>query len=519
MEYTETATITTAVQGTERYAGFLDLLGRTFNEQSRQAVMEAFEMARTALDGMVRYDGTPLFDHSVRTAEIVISEIGLGRNSTISTLLHDVARLGLADADEIEKRFGSIPVSILEGLNLISKVHTKVSMSQADNFRDLIVSYSTDPRIILIKLADRLEVMRSLAMFPEGKQRKKSWESMNLYAQIAHKLGPLFHQKRTGGHRTEIPRTGRLRLHQPQAGRDRGRTRRIHRRIRRPDTEKARRARYPIPHQGTHQIGLLHLAEDETHGSIFRRSVRHLRHPHHRGVSDRERKALCWSIYSIVTDFYTPNPDRMRDWISIPKSNGYESLHTTVVTKDGHWVEIQIRSERMDEVAERGIAAHWRYKGVHGSGSRNDEWLARLREIMEESTNKSQIANKIDTESTSEEVFVFTPAGDLRKLPKGSHGARFRIRHPHPCGSRLYRCEDRRTQRLHQGRRLHNGDIVNIITAKTQKPKADWLNYVVTAKARNKIKACLREEEAKVARFGREDLERKLKKLETQHSD
>ena len=163
MEYTETATITTAVQGTERYAGFLDLLGRPFNEQSRQAVMEAFEMARTALDGMVRYDGTPLFDHSVRTAEIVISEIGLGRNSTISTLLHDVARLGLADADEIEKRFGSIPVSILEGLNLISKVHTKVSMSQADNFRDLIVSYSTDPRIILIKLADRLHKTREKA--------------------------------------------------------------------------------------------------------------------------------------------------------------------------------------------------------------------------------------------------------------------------------------------------------------------------------------------------------------------
>ncbi len=362
-----------------------------------------------------------------------------------------MARLGLADADEIEKRFGSIPVSILEGLNLISKVHTKVSMSQADNFRDLIVSYSTDPRIILIKLADRLEVMRSLAMFPEGKQRKKSWESMNLYAQIAHKLG-LYSIK------SELEDIAlkylepedyayiSRRLEETAAERDEfiaGFVAPIRERLDAQGIQYHIKGRTKSVYSIWRKMKRTGVSFDEVYDIFAIRIIVE--------CPTESEKQLCWSIYSIVTDFYTPNPDRMRDWISIPKSNGYESLHTTVVTKDGHWVEIQIRSERMDEVAERGIAAHWRYKGVHGSGSRNDEWLARLREIMEESTNKTQIANKIDTESTSEEVFVFTPAGDLRKLPKGSHSARFRIRHPHPCGSRLYRCEDRRTQRLHQG--------------------------------------------------------------------
>lgn len=510
MEYTEIQPEETQKTGTERYAGFRNLIAHTFNDQSRQDITAAFETARTALDGMLRYDGTPLFDHSVRTAEIVISEIGLGRNSTISTLLHDVARLGLIDADTIEKRFGTIPVSILEGLNLISKVRTKEAISQADNFRDLIVSYSTDPRIILIKLADRLEVMRSLDMFPEAKRRKKSWESMNLYAQIAHKLG-LYSIK------SELEDIA-LRYLEPEDYAY------ISRKLEESSAERDRFiAEFVAPiREKLDAQGIRYHMKGRTKSvySIWRKMKR-------TGVPFDEvydifairiivdcpvenEKQLCWNIYSIVTDFYTPNPDRMRDWISIPKSNGYESLHTTVVTKDGHWVEIQIRSERMDEVAERGIAAHWRYKGVHGGGSRNEEWLARLREIMEESTNKSQIANRIDTESTSEEVFVFTPAGDLRKLPKGATVLDFAFDiHTHVGAT----CTGAKIggRNVPMKEELHNGDIVNIVTSKTQKPKADWLNYVVTPRARNKIRACLREEEAKASRLGREELERKLK--------
>ena len=509
MEYTETATITTAVQGTERYAGFLDLLGRTFNEQSRQAVMEAFEMARTALDGMVRYDGTPLFDHSVRTAEIVISEIGLGRNSTISTLLHDVARLGLADADEIEKRFGSIPVSILEGSTSSRRYTPRCPCRRPTTSA---TSSSPTPPTRASSSSSWPTGWRSCVRSPcsPKKQRKKSWESMNLYAQIAHKLG-LYSIK------SELEDIAlkylepedyayiSRRLEETAAERDEfiaGFVAPIRERLDAQGIQYHIKGRTKSVYSIWRKMKRTGVSFDEVYDIFAIRIIVE--------CPTESEKQLCWSIYSIVTDFYTPNPDRMRDWISIPKSNGYESLHTTVVTKDGHWVEIQIRSERMDEVAERGIAAHWRYKGVHGSGSRNDEWLARLREIMEESTNKSQIANKIDTESTSEEVFVFTPAGDLRKLPKGATVLDFAFDiHTHVGAACTGAKIGGRNVSIKE--ELHNGDIVNIITAKTQKPKADWLNYVVTAKARNKIKACLREEEAKVARFGREELERKLK--------
>lgn len=496
--------------GRERYGAFFTLVENNFSSQSLNDVREAFDMAYAALEGMKRYDGSPLVDHSVRAAAIVISEIGLGRNSTISTLLHDAVRLGLIGTADIEKRFGTIPVSILEGLNLISKVRTKVSMSQADNFRDLIISYSTDPRIILIKLADRLEVMRSLAMFPEAKRRKKSWESMNLYAQIAHKLG-LYSIKSEMEDLSlsylepeDYSHISR-KLAESAAERDefitafiapikerldaqgikyhiKGRTKSIY-------SIWRKMKRTSVPFEGVYDIFALRIIVD---------------------CPRENEKQLCWSIYSVVTDFYTPNPERMRDWISIPKSNGYESLHTTVVTKEGRWVEIQIRSERMDEVAEHGIAAHWRYKGVHGSGSRNEEWLLRLREIMEESVNKSQIANKIDIQSSSEEIFVFTPGGDLRKLPKGATvlDFAFDIHSELGAGCTGARIGDRNVSIREE---LHNGDIVNITTSKTQSPKAHWLGFVTTSKAKNRIRAYLREEAAKTAALGREELERKLK--------
>lgn len=496
--------------GKGRYGSFFELVKKNFNDQSLRDITEAFDMAYTALEGLLRYDGTPLLDHSVRTAAIVISEIGLGRNSAISTLLHDAARLGLLGTEAIERRFGEIPVSILAGMNLISKVHTKVSMSQADNFRDLIISYSTDPRIILIKLADRLEVMRSLAMFPESKRSKKSWESMNLYAQIAHKLG-LYSIKSEledislsylePQDYTHISR----KLEESAAERDefiasfiapikerldaqgveyhiKGRTKSVY-------SIWRKMKRTNVPFEDVYDIFAIRIIVN---------------------CARENEKQVCWSVYSTVTDFYTPNPERMRDWISIPKSNGYESLHTTVVTKEGRWVEIQIRSERMDEVAEHGIAAHWRYKGVHGSGSRNDEWLARLREIMEESVNKSQIANRIDVESSSEEIFVFTPKGDLRKLPKGATVLDFAFDIHSQLGATCTgaRIGDRNVSIREE---LHNGDIVSIVTSKTQSPKAHWLGFVATSKAKNRIKAYLREEEAKTSALGREELERKLK--------
>ena len=222
-----------------------------------------------------------------------------------------------------------------------------------------------------------------------------------------------------------------------------------------------------------------------------------------------QEKAQCWSIYSIVTDFYTPNPDRMRDWISIPKSNGYESLHTTVVTDTGRWVEIQIRSERMDEIAERGVAAHWRYKGVKGGGLGTEQWFSKLREIME-TTQTQSLAEKFDAKLSSGEVFVFTPNGDLRKLSEGATVLDFAFDIHSGLGMT---CVGGKVNHRNVSLRevLHNGDIVEILTSKQQKPKADWLNIVTTAKARSRIKAYMREQQAQAASLGREELERKIK--------
>ena len=500
----------------QRYARLLDMVRSNFSPTTQKCVDEALEYADRALDGQLRYDGSPMLDHAVRTAEIVISEIGLGRNSTVATILHDVVRLAAKKgAEELERvsaeirsQFGDYVVNITRALANISDVKTKVAKEQADNFRDLIVSYSTDPRVILIKLADRLEVMRSLAIFPAAKHHKKSWESLNIYAQIAHKLGlyaikseledislsylePDDYQhilsklEETSQERQQliarflepiIPKLDKM-----------GYEYHIKSRTKSIFSIWTKMRKSHIPFEEVFDIFALRIIVD----------------------SPREiEKTLCWNIYSVVTDFYTPNPERMRDWISIPKSNGYESLHTTVVTKEGRWVEVQIRSERMDEVAERGIAAHWRYKGVNQGAQTSEQWLGRLRELMEDTTHS--LVQRFDAKPATGEIFVFTPKGDLRKLPEGATVLDFAFDIHSNVGCT---CAGAKINHRNVSIRevLRNGDIVEIITQKNQTPKSDWLNVVTTTKARNKIRQFLREEQARQARLGREELERKLK--------
>ena len=480
-----------------------------FSAHSTELIRRALDMAVEALDGRVRYDGSPLVEHSVATARIVACEIGLGRNSVVAALLHDAARLELIPLAEINSLFGEAPVGIILGMNDISSIKTKTDKSQIDDFRDLIISYSTDPRVILLKLADRLEVMRNIDIFPEEKQLRKSWESMNLYAQIAHKLG-LYNIK------SELEEISFAHI-EPKA----------HAEIKQKLDESAQRREALIAdtlapiEKKMRESGIRYHLKSRTKSiySIWRKMQKQKVAFEEvfdifaiRIIIECERaqeKMLCWNVFSIVTDFYTPNPERMRDWISIPKSNGYESLHTTV-SAFGEWVEIQIRSERMDEVAERGIAAHWRYKGVGGGSISHEEWLARLREIIEESDSKSGLNTKLNAYATNREVFVFTPKGDIRKLPEGATvlDFAFDIHTSVGAGCVGAKIGDRNVSIKEP---LRNGDIVTILTSKNQKPKADWLNVVVTSKARSRIKAYLREEESKLAKLGREELERKLK--------
>ena len=480
-------------------------------------VNDALVFADEHLRGHQRYDSTPMLDHGVAVARIVIEEVGLGRNSTIAAIIHDIVRIAIqeqqANLDEltthIRQAYGEEVLGIALALSKISDIKLKISKEQASDFRDMIVSYSEDPRVILIKLADRLEVMRSLDIFPEKKRRTKSWESLNLYAQIAHKLG-LYSIK------SELEDLSLKHL-EPESYNH------IVQELKESEAERMafiERFLEPVRKLLDADDIKYHIkSRTKSVFSIFQKMRK--QKVSFKGVYDifalriiidcpREmEKRLCWTVFSHVTDLYTPNPDRMRDWISIPKSNGYESLHTTVVTEDGRWVEVQIRTERMDEVAERGIAAHWRYKGVKQSGMGAEEWLGRLRELLEDTTSES-IARRFESKPATGEIFVFTPSGDIRKLPEGAtvldfafdiHTSLGAICVGGKVGNRVVPIKEQ----------LKNGDICEVLTRKDQTPKADWLSICVTQKARTRIRAYLREERLKNARLGREELERKLK--------
>lgn len=501
----------------DRYSDFRKTIAGMFSQTTQQLVDRALEFAAEHLEGVVRYDNSPMIDHAVGVAQIVATEVGLGRNSTVSAIIHDVVRIAAKEDDgqkleqmleQCKTLFGEEVVGIVSGLANISELQFNTHKEQASSFRDMIVAYSEDPRVILIKLADRLEVMRSIKMFPEAKRKKKSWESMNLYAQIAHKLG-LYNIK------SELEDLALSQLEPQGYNHIVGKL---------AESEQERLAfieQFLVPIRKA-----LDAANIKYHIKSRTKSVYSIWNKMRKqgvpfeGVYDifalriiidckRElEKMQCWTVYSIVSDFYTPNTERMRDWITIPKSNGYESLHTTVSAGEGKWVEIQIRTERMDDIAELGIAAHWRYKGVNQGAQTSEQWLQRLRELMDQT--KEDIAERFDAKPASGEIFVFTPNGDIRKLPEGATVLDFAFDIHTNLGST---CSGGKVngKAVPIRESLKNGDIVEILSQKNQQPKADWLNFVVTAKAKQRIKAFIREEQAKNARLGREELERKLK--------
>ena len=499
-----------------RYGKLHNFVQENFSATTQALVDKALSYASERMQGYMRYDGTPLLDHDVAVGEIVVREIGLGRNSLIAAILHDVMRICNAEhpeqveqlSAEIRQEFGEEVLGIIVGLCKISNIRLKVSKEQAEDFRDMIVSYSEDPRVILLKIADRVEVMRSLEMFPVEKRRKKSWESLNLYAQIAHKLGlyALKSELEDLALRWLEPKAYDhilQKLEETESERQTFISRFLEPIIARLDAQQiqyhiksrtksvysiwSKMRKQGVPFEGVYDIFALRIIID---------------------CEPSDEKRLCWTTYSIVSDCYTPNPDRMRDWITIPKKNGYESLHTTVSAGEGRWVEIQIRSERMDAVAERGIAAHWRYKGVQQGAQTSEQWLSRLREALEETTH--QLSQRFEAKPSSGEIFVFTPNGDIRKLPEGATVLDFAFDIHTSLGSTCTGAKvNNRAVPIREV--LHNGDIVEVMTQKNQQPKADWLSFCVTNKARSRIRSVLRAEEQKFARVGREELERKLK--------
>ncbi|NVO02055.1 MAG: bifunctional (p)ppGpp synthetase/guanosine-3',5'-bis(diphosphate) 3'-pyrophosphohydrolase [Bacteroidetes bacterium] len=469
----------------------------------------AFEIAKIAHYNVFRKSGEPYIFHPIEVAHIVIEEIGLDSTSVIAALLHDVVEDSAITLQEIEKDFGKKVAKIIEGLTKISGIKHKTTSFQSENMRKLLLTIVDDIRVILIKLADRLHNMRTLASMDEEEKIRISLETAYIYAPLAHRLG-LYNIKSelddlslkfTNQSVYELIET---KLHETSS-------------YRKKYIESFLK---PISNELKLQdIDFEIKWRTKTINSIWEKMKK--QNVDFEGVFDlfairiiintesNTEKAECWKAYSIVTNHYQPNPSRLRDWISIPKSNGYESLHTTVMGPQGQWVEIQIRTKRMNEVAEKGLAAHWKYKG--GIQSRLDEWLNNVREILENhELNATEFVDNFKLNLYDDEIFIFTPKGDLKKLPAGATVLDFAFSIHSNVGSKCISAKvNHKVVPLRYA--LKNGDQVEIITAKNQKPNMDWLSFVVTSSAKSKIKKCLLEEKFAEAEKGKELFLRKLK--------
>lgn len=483
---------------------------RLMDKDDRLLIRKAFDLALDAHKGMRRKSGEPYIYHPLAVAQIVVTEVGLGPTSVVCALLHDVVEDTEITLDDIRQMFGDKVASIIDGLTKISGVFDQTSSLQAENFRKMLLTLSDDVRVILIKLSDRLHNMRTLDSMKRDKQLKIASETLYLYAPLAHRLG-------LNAIKTELEDLG-LKYTEPEIFDE------ITRKLISTQRERNRYInKFSLPViNALSEAGM----EFDIKGrvkSIFsiRNKMRKQAIPFEEvydifairiilKVQPELEKSECWRAYSIVTDFYHPNPDRLRDWVSTPKANGYESLHTTVMGPDGKWVEVQIRTERMDEIAEKGYAAHWKYKE---SASENalDEWIAKIRELLENpDSNALDFLDDFKLNLFAEEIFVFTPKGELKTLPFDATALDFAYEiHSHVGNRAIGAKVNNRLVPLSYA--MKSGDQVEIISSNKQKPKEEWLNFVATAKAKTKIKEALRAEKKKKAEEGKEVL---LKKLE-----
>lgn len=497
-----------------RYRRLLRKCKPVLKGDDAKRIKRAFTLALEAHKEMRRKSGEPFIYHPLSVAEICAEEIGLGTTSIIAALIHDVVEDTDIELADVERMFGKKIAKIVDGLTKISGVFEYGTSAQAENFRKMLFTLSEDVRVILIKLADRLHNMRTLESMPRNKQLKIASETIYLYAPLAHRLG-------LNAIKTELEDLY-LRF-TDQAVYDE-----INAKI---DESKASRNKFIKGFVAPIKEELDRLKVDyEIKGrpkSIFSiyNKMRKQNIPYDevydlfaiRIIIDsplEQEKTYCWQVYSIVTDYYTPNPDRLRDWISTPKANGYESLHTTVMAKNGQWVEVQIRTKRMDEIAEKGYAAHWKYKDTVSSHESNlEKWLVRVRETLEkQDTTALEFVDDFRGNLFTEEVFVFTPRGELKTLPIGATALDFAFDIHTDIGAKCIGAKvNQKLVPINQA--LKNGDQIEILTSSKQKPNDDWLRFVVTQKAKSKIKDLLKEAKRKMAEEGKEVLLRKLKQM------
>ena len=494
------------------YRGLLKALKPKLKPNDKELIRTAFEMAANAHKTMRRKSGEPYILHPIAVAVICVEEIGLGVRSTICALLHDTVEDTDITLEDVQREFGSEIAKIVDGLTKISTVldANSPSTQQAENFKKILLTLTDDPRVILIKLADRLHNMRTLDSMKREKQLKISSETVYVYAPLAHRMG-LYSIK------TELEDLS-MKYLEPEAYRSiaqklsdtkRERTRYINDFIR-PIKEKLERSDidseiYGRPksiHSIWSKIKKKGVSFEEVYDLFAIRII--VNSPH-----DKEKED-CWKVYSMITDEYNPSPERLRDWLSNPKSNGYEALHTTVMGPQGKWVEVQIRTKRMNEIAEKGLAAHWKYKEDTTDESRFDKWFNQIREALSnEDTSSMDFLQDFKTSFLTEEIYVYTPKGDVKMLPVGATALDFAFSVHSAVGSRCIGAKVNH-KLVPISYKLRSGDQIEIITSAKQKPTEDWLSNVVTAKARTKIKDALREEKKKIADDGKYTLQRKI---------
>jgi GTP pyrophosphokinase len=494
------------------YKALLRSLRPSLGKGDKQMIRLAFDLSLEAHKDMRRKTGEPYILHPLAVAQICAEEIGLGPLAIVCALLHDTVEDTHLTLDDIRSSFGEKAAVIVDGLTKISGVVLQGSSIQAENFRKMLLTLSDDVRVILIKLADRLHNMRTLDSMAREKQLKIASETAFLYAPLAHRLG-LYSIK------TELEDLS-LKYTEPEIYNEiasklqqtkRERTRFINE-FMEPVKEELDRLgiKYEVRSRTKSVQSIWNKMKRQSVGfeeiyDIF--AVRIILE-----ANEQDEKSACWRCYSVFTDFYTPNPDRLRDWISTPKANGYESLHTTVMGPGGRWVEVQIRSRRMDDIAEKGYAAHWKYKEP-AAESALDDWIKKIRELLESpESNAMDFIDDFKLNLFADEIFVFTPTGDIKILPAGATALDFAFEIHTDIGSR---CIGAKTNHklVPLSHRLRSGDQIEILTSRKQTPKEDWLNFVVTAKAKSKIKALLKEEKKQFAEDGKEILERKFKHL------
>jgi GTP diphosphokinase / guanosine-3',5'-bis(diphosphate) 3'-diphosphatase len=503
---------------TNKYRGLLRGARHILNEEGIKEVRKAFKMAYNASKEHAPIQNEPYINHCIAIARICIEEIGLGKTTIVCSLLFNLVNDGHLKLEDVKKEFGGQVAHIIGDLTKITNIDTKNTTEQAENYRKLLLSLVTDVRVILIKLAEQLQIMRTLEWYPEEFQFRVATQTFYLFAPLGHRLG-LYNLK------SELEDFS-LKYTNPNSYHA------ISKKLEETATARNRFIRefiLPIKEELTKQ-GF----DFEIKGRL--KSVYSIYNKMRKqGVEFEEvydlfairiilnselknEKSDCWRVFSVVTDFYQPNPLRMRDWISIPKSNGYESLHTTVVHPSGKWVEVQIRTSRMNEIAEKGLAAHWKYKG--GEGDKGlDIWLTKVREVLEApETEAFDFLDTLKPSLYSKEIFVFTPTGDLKKLPVNATvlDYAFDIHSTLGCNCIGAKVNGKSVPIRHE---LKNGDKVEILTSKTQKPKSDWLSFVVTSKAKNKIKTFIKEEQQKNVEQGKEILQRRLKNWKIEYND